>query len=512
MIPENKVVKYLNIGLYAIVILSLFTYYNYWDMLFWRPMGIHFMRQTDSLSFIAFYVKTNAPLFEPGLLTLYSEDGKTASEFPIFYYLISFVWKSFGRQEFLLRLFNLSVITVGFYYLFLTSQRFLANRLLALLIIVFVFASPTLIYYANNFLPDATALGFTLIGIDFFVRYHQGKHHKRTAIIAMFWFLLASLMKLSYAIYPFACFGTVMLYEVIDNKRLDLGFKRHIGLFVSFAVLFVLLLVWAVYVTSYNQLHHGYFLSNIRPFWILNEHDTDLVWRHIFGYWWGWHYPPWSMILFALFALFLFFQFNKYDLIDRVFIAMLVLGMVAYFILFFAQFTNHDYYILTFIPALALLVLLSSRQLLKAWPSRWILYALIVCFGVSGIQHTLYSKDKVRWRYWNTMQNEIDEFALVGTKLNGADKQLDEVGVPQDARIICLRDPGYSGCTYYTNRFGWLLSDTTDEQIDRISAFQSEGAGYFILTDTTYLQNERLKNILHDKIYNNEKYSVYKLH
>jgi hypothetical protein len=135
---------------------------------------------------------------------------------------------------------------------------------------------------------------------------------------------------------------------VIDNKRLDLGFKRHIGLFVSFAVLFVLLLVWAVYVTSYNQLHHGYFLSNIRPFWILNEQDTDLVWLTIFSYhyWWGWHYPPWSMILFALFALFLFFQFNKYDLIDRVFIAMLVLGMVAYFILFFAQFTNHDYYIL----------------------------------------------------------------------------------------------------------------------------------------------------------------------
>lgn len=63
--------------------------------------------------------------FEPKNLNLASEGGKAVSEFPILYYLTACLYFIFGEKEFILRLINVSIVSVGFFYLFrLLNQLF----------------------------------------------------------------------------------------------------------------------------------------------------------------------------------------------------------------------------------------------------------------------------------------------------------------------------------------------------------------------------------------------------
>ena len=55
--------------------------------LFLQPIGLHYVRQTDSLAFVDFYQNNGFNFFEPGGWFLGDSDGKTAGEFPVLYYL-----------------------------------------------------------------------------------------------------------------------------------------------------------------------------------------------------------------------------------------------------------------------------------------------------------------------------------------------------------------------------------------------------------------------------------------
>ncbi|MDX5320567.1 MAG: hypothetical protein LPK45_05680, partial [Bacteroidota bacterium] len=49
-----------------------------------EPDGMHFIRQTDGLSFVMGYAQFDAPFFEPRVYNLLGKEGKAASEFPLF--------------------------------------------------------------------------------------------------------------------------------------------------------------------------------------------------------------------------------------------------------------------------------------------------------------------------------------------------------------------------------------------------------------------------------------------
>ncbi len=65
------------IGLLLIYYLFAGTFWQ----LFEFPQGIHFIRQTDSLSFLSNYYHFAAGFFEPQVFNLSSTDGKAANEF-----------------------------------------------------------------------------------------------------------------------------------------------------------------------------------------------------------------------------------------------------------------------------------------------------------------------------------------------------------------------------------------------------------------------------------------------
>jgi hypothetical protein len=491
--------------LFIIGALVLSWFYNYFEILFWQPQGIHFMRQTDCLSFISYYAKTGAPLWEPGLLCLYSNEGKTASEFPVVYYLLSFVWKYFGKQEFLLRLFNLLVFFTGVYHLHKLFKQVLQKWHVSLFAIMLIITSPVIVYYANNFLPDISAMALTFIAMRYSYDYFTG-HEKRNLILALLHYTFAALLKISYFIYPAAFIGVVVINAMLQKKKLS-------SLLLPF-LLFMLSLVmaagWAYYVVQYNKLHNGYFLSNAKPIWILDDEYRESVWKHLGGYWMGWHYPVLTTFTFPVLTLITLIFFKKLELTWRLWVSFALAGAVAFFLLFFAQLRDHDYYILTFVPALALLTVFAIKSIQlrfeEIWYVRSFTFVLLAYLVFSGMLKT---QNYVRWRYWDCSIN--DPFARIGRVLINAEKEMDDAGISQDARIVFIHDAGFSGCTYFSNRFGWQLGDNYMNELDRIDLFKKQGATHLAIIDTADFNNEILLTKADSLVMETNDYKVYTL-
>ena len=127
--------------IFILILLSIFFFFGYHTIFFDGPQGIHFMRQTDSLSFASQYYNHGYEFFNPKLYNLKSIEGRAACEFPITYYITALLYSVFGKLPFLLKLVHLLILYVGVYYVFRLSYLFLKNYLLSLLISLFLFTS-----------------------------------------------------------------------------------------------------------------------------------------------------------------------------------------------------------------------------------------------------------------------------------------------------------------------------------------------------------------------------------
>jgi hypothetical protein len=484
--------------------LCLCWFYNYFEILFWQPQGIHFMRQTDCLSFISYYLKTGAPLWEPGLLCLYSHDGKTASEFPAVYYALSFVWKYAGKQEFLLRLFNLTVFFVGVYHLLLMFKKSLLRWHISVIAVLFIITSPVIVYYANNFLPDISAMALAFIALRYSYEY-LSNHRNERLVKATIFYTLSALLKISYFIYPAAFFVAVLVTQFSNNKM----HKELKRLFVYFLFSLIVCGSWMYYVVWYNRIHTGYFLSTYKAYWMLDESYIQSVWKHILEYWYGWH-----LTVFAVFGLFfsllLILDFKKYvSLTAGVWGILAALAGFAYLILFFGQLHDHDYYILTIIPAFALLFMNMLSLITQQLPLNYAKTLVALVVGIFLYKNLFYTQNFVRWRYWDSSIN--DPYARVGIKLLHADKELTNAGISEDARLVFVPDDGYSGCTYFTNRFGWQLGSNYENELTRITAFKEQGASHLVIIDTALFSHAGLLAYTDSVVLKTPNYIVYSL-
>jgi hypothetical protein len=165
------------------------------------PTGIHFIRQTDSLSFVLYYLnKENFNFFDVGNLNLSFQDGKTACEFPLFYYFYFLYFKLFGVNFTVVRVFSLVLFISSLYLLFINSFKYFENWIVTFVLILLVISSSVLRYFIINFLPDSLAFSFLLMGMSFFIPELK-KNELKAPKSTYFFFILAALLKAYYGIY-----------------------------------------------------------------------------------------------------------------------------------------------------------------------------------------------------------------------------------------------------------------------------------------------------------------------
>ena len=469
--------------LFILLLLVLYLIIDYQTILFLPPQGIHFIRQTDSLSFVANYYKNGFDFFHPQLFNLKSVEGRAACEFPILYYITAISYLIFNEHEFILRLFYLIIVSVGFLYLF-KLLFILLNDLFFALSFTFLFISSTvLLYYANNFLPDPGALGLTLIGWYFFFLFLKQRNKQAYLIICFLYFSLASLIKVTFFINPIAAFLTIITYDIsnrISLKKVLLNNKKPL-LFFTLSLLVVV--GWNVYMEYYNNINNAdYFLNKAVPIWSISKEQIKNIWELITHYWYSKYYYETNFQVFLGLYISGIFFIKKSDRKLLFLSLFLTAGTVCYALLFYTQFRDHDYYFITVIPAIIFATISSFIAFKNKFPrliNNLVVKLLLATLTILSLN---YAREKLIQRYNNT--NDI--YAIIGNKLSGTRNYLDSIGISENAKMVIITDKTPNGGLYFINRPGWSICDTSESSLIFLRNYINQGANYLLLTDRNY--------------------------
>ncbi|MCK9452167.1 MAG: glycosyltransferase family 39 protein [Bacteroidales bacterium] len=485
------------IGLVLVYLLLAGTFWQLFEM----PQGIHFIRQTDSLAFLSNYYHFGAGFFEPQVFNLSSVEGKAANEFPIIYYFISLIYSVFGEHEFLLRAANLLISFTGFIALFKLIFLIIKDLFYTYFFTFLLLSSTVVMYYANNFLPDPASLSFSILGWYLFLLVIFKRKSSLLLLLSFLFFTLASLIKITYFIHPVsALFALIISRYILKNK---LGEARRIEIAsLAFGVSLLLVLSWwFAFVKNYNSTYGDhYFLTTIRPIWSLSKHQISEVWHAVSNVWYGnylyrnSYYPIALLLLFGLpFALF------KKSFLNYI-VWFLLAGSASLFVVFYAQFKDHDYYFLNyFIPFMFLLLhaFIAVKDKFPGFVNAIYLKIFLILFLAFSLFDT---SVMVKKRYVESR----DAFSEIGFVLQGFDQKLDSLLLPQDAKFIIYPDETRNGGLYAIKRKGWNIGRHDTSFISQISTYKDGGADYLLTT-------KRVDFLSYDKVYEGEGVTIFKV-
>lgn len=435
------------------------------------PFGIHFIRQTDSLSFVQQFANNGFDFLHPQLFNLDNPESRAACEFPVIYYLTAFLYKFFGSDYLYLKLINLIILYSGVFYLFRTINLLLKNRMLSILIALIPFSSTIFNYYSFNYLPDSAALGFSFIGYYFMFLFIESK--RRTDLLkSTILFTFAGLLKPIFFIHPLVFF-TLALFALFTSKISFFSRDQSIKVLSYLLIGIAVIVIWNVYVFHYNELYNTtYFNTRAMPIWDLNSNHINKVFDIMFNYWRTEYFSILSIILIAGALIFQFIFGWKHNRNFTIFTSVLFMGSLSYFILFFKQFENHDYYFLCLIP-LFIFSILNTIQIILKYKRKSKIITYILSFGllVAVVHGLKYSRHQIHNRI-NIAPSQFDDLTL---QVRSAHLDLDKLGIPKTAKILVVDDGSLNGVFLELNLMGWILN-SSGLNPDMLSIYRQNGA------------------------------------
>ena len=319
----KNISKNVKIACIASVIFILLFFFLGYDSIFFRgPFGIHFMRQTDSLSFVSQYFNNGFVFFEPQLFNLKNIDGRAACEFPVLYYFTSLLYLIVGKKVFLLKVIHLLISFTGIFYVYRLSFLILRDYIYAILVALFLCTSTVFNFYAFNYLPDSGALGFILIAWYYVFKYQQSGN-KSAIIKAFVLFTLGSLIKVTYLINPIAVIVFYIFLTLFKPHALA-ALKNKNKIFKYGAINIMLVFCWNTYMLYYNQQYDSHsFNTTTLPIWELSGSNITLIWDYMRNFWYTSYFAHSSFHLLLILALFqlIFIKKSNYNVSLLVFIS-----------------------------------------------------------------------------------------------------------------------------------------------------------------------------------------------
>lgn len=505
--------------LLLLIFICLFFIYGYNQILFLRPQSIHQWRQADCLQITHNFLHDSWNLFQPAIHNLISDHettGKSAGEFPILYYLVAFLWNLFGEHEFIYRLLTLSYFILSLFALNKLFNGLLKSNYWSISITTFVFTSPVLVYYANNFLSNIPALSSVFIGWYFFYLFYKHSNTK-FLIFAIAMFTLGGLLKMT-AYISFVLLSALVVYELIFVKKGNQKIFTPPTHLIYFGVSYVLIAAWYIYAEWFNAQHGGkYTFNSVWPIWEMDSGSIDKAIEFFNGIIFYQIFSPitiWLLIAAFLFLLIDFKKINRFYLSSLI---LLVIGSGAYVLLWFNALDGHDYYIIN-LMILPLFILVATIVHLKVNYSKTFNHTITkVCFSALVIFNILYATNNIRMRYWDVFEvNEYINEQLTTTfekdfwywtannnhfkKINHIEHYNRYIGITETDLVIYLPDPSFGISLYLMNQKGWTSFNNINSYEKMLDKVQNKNAKYLFIADTNLKTEPYIAPFLNNKV------------
>ena len=286
-------------------------------------------------------------------------------------------------------------------------------------------------------------------------------------------------------------------------------FKHPVTFTILSFVFILLVFLWDFWMHQYNNLHgNSYFPSSALPLWEASGKEIRETWQLITNYWYTKYYYE-SIFHFFLLILILGVLWISRSGRLLVFLSvMIILGGLFYFLLFYQQFAQHDYYMINLMTVILFPVLASLKGLKQKFPKQMNTYFMTLLLFILSFLGIQYAKINFQRRY--------DSTVVVGTKFNVGFYEikpyLAAAGVSSDARIISVPDPSPNISLYFIDHMGWTIPAETRRMRDTIRYFIRLGANYLLISDTSLTKQAEMQGFLLHKCMDHKGISLYKLY
>jgi hypothetical protein len=485
-----------------IIILLIITgvIYNYHKIAFKKPQSIHKWRQSDCASIALNYYQGGMKFFQPETHNLTSDQGTTGkcatSEMPFLYYTVAGMYKIFGYNDFIYRIFNTLIFFLGLFYLFRLSNYLLKNTFWSASIVLLFFSSPVLVYYGNNYLTNTAALAISFIGWYHFIKYIFEK--KRNYLIkALIFFFLAASLKITALFSLFAIIGVFVFDHIPFLKGTNkIKIIKHPLLFIIGSIAAIgIVVAWAAYARYYNELHDcTYFSTTIFPIWNYDSEGINHILSKVRKSWLYQYYHVSMHAFLTIAALFIAIFYKKNLRLLNLAIIFILFEIIVFILLQFMTFADHDYYTIGMFILPALILLSSVLVLKKRFPKlfKHIVLKLMILALIGFNIFYAYKQTDERYNGWK-------QKAKYNSDIYTIQPYLESIGVSVTDTIISIPD-GSNYSLYIMNRKGWTqYTDTRFNRGEKVPYNQDSagiaksiknGARYMVVRgiDQLYLQ------------------------
>ncbi|GAB4416910.1 MAG: hypothetical protein OHK0039_26630 [Bacteroidia bacterium] len=478
-------------------------YFGYQNILPLAPQSTHQWRQTDCVSFAWGYTYRTVNLFTPQMNNrLYAGNGKVAAEFPILYYIGGMLMRLVGFEPVILRLINLLIVFWGLWTAFLLGRIVLGDAFWAGWLPLLLFTSPILVFYTNNFLPDAPALALAIAGWYFFARHvTEAQRQMRSWLLALGLFTLAALLKASAGISLVALLS-LYVFDVLGWADLRRGETTRLFPFaprayvLSFLLALLPLVAWYIYATWYSlgALSPDYFGYLVKPAFSLEPQVFGWVVWNLATYSATYFFPPLGYLVIGAAAVLAWSRIGRRAPVLFGLSILLPLGSLIYMYLFFELLVPHDYYLIACLIAVAGLLLAGARVMLQRFPVMARSVSFKVCMSVllALLIHSTKSHMMMRYYRGHLHQRMADAFYDRGLEdfLSGA-------GATADQLVISLPDVSPNTSLVLMPRMG-LTSYNIPENNPRYIRewMQRLPVRYLVVSDSAVLHQDGMEGLL----------------
>ncbi|HEC42184.1 MAG TPA: hypothetical protein ENI20_05075 [Bacteroides sp.] len=394
--------------------------------------------------------------FHPQIHLLISDDGTSGycatSEIPLFYYTVALLYKFFGAHEFLIRLINTLIFLSGLLYLFRLLYRLLKDSFWASSLAILLFTSPLLVYYASNYLTNASALALGIIGFYHFYSYCENKRVSYLYYSALF-YLLAGSFKITGLFMVFPILGYLILKWMgwtQGKQNSENALKVGIAQILPFIVLLIIVSGWVIYARFYNNLHNTtHFSTTIFPIWNYDLEGIRGIVEGIRKLWLPSYFNKFTILIIILLGLSIPFNMRYINPLLSALTILLLPLLIIYILLQFWTFRDHDYYVINMYILIVMIIAASISGLLNRFPQIFKSYLLKGLFAGFLLLNIVYARQEYDKRHTGWMNENSEYLAFREMK-----EKLFEFGIHPDDTVICL--PGTSQQSLYLiDMDGW---------------------------------------------------------
>ncbi len=433
----------------------------------------HNWRQTTVTMAARNFLEVDNNILYPRIDIAGEKTGITGMEFPLFNYLIYLISYLFGYEHWYGRLINVLISSFGAWYFFKLISRYFTQKVAFNATLILLFS--VWFSYSRKIMPDTFAVSLVLMGMYFSSNYLE-KNKFWQLVIGSIFIGLGVLSKLPAGVVltPFVLFLFAKKY-LITTKSL-LSFFTAIAIIPS--------IVWYFYWVPFLNKEYGFwhFFMGKPMTQGLQEilADMNKFLEKFYG-------TTLFYVGFIVFVMGIFFAIrHKHKLL----LWTTGISLVAILLIMLKSgqtFAHHTYYMIPFIPAMALV----AGYGISTIPIRYISIALLTGIIAEG---TL---------------NQYVDFKIPEKHIGilNLEKDLNHFSEKEDLIIINSRNVPTP--MYFAHRKGWVTDNENIKNEEYINGLKLKGLKFIVVLKKAFGTEIKLP---YTRVLNNENYTIYSTH